>query len=167
MDSHADAVKTLARLIKDVKIAMLTTVSPEGKLISRPLGTQEVAFDGDLWFIIHAGSAKVAEIAANPHVCVAYADISGNTYVSVSGRASVIDDRQRVEKYWSPVMKPFFPQGKDDPEIRLLRVEVDSAEYWDGPGTLVGKALYLAVAALKKDPTVMSHHDTVDLSRRH
>lgn len=163
MSEHAEHIRKLAELIKDVRIAMLTTTRPDGRLVSRPLGTQEVEFDGDLWFATGADSAKVAEIAANPYVNVSYASTSDNTFISVSGRAEVVDDRAKVEALWSPAMKLFFPGGKDDPNLRLIHVKADTAEYWDGPGTLLGKALYFVLTAVTDDPAILSENELIDL----
>ncbi len=156
-------IQHLASLIKDVEIAMLTTIQADGKLVSRPLGTQQVEFDGDLWFATSADSEKVAEIKANPRVNVAYASAGKNTYVSVSGEASIVADRAKIDELWSPAMKLFFPEGKDDPKLRLIRVRAESAEYWDGPGTAIGKALYLLVAAVSDDPGAMSDNETMQI----
>lgn len=162
-EEHTEHIAKLAELIQDVRIAMLTTTRPDGRLVSRPLGTQEVEFDGDLWFATGADSAKVAEIAANPLVNVSYASTSGGTFVSVSGRAEVLDDRAKIEKVWSPAMKLFFPGGKDDPNLRLIRVQAETAEYWDGPGTLLGKAMYLMLTAVTDDPANLSENELIDL----
>ncbi|NZA27364.1 pyridoxamine 5'-phosphate oxidase family protein [Luteimonas sp. SJ-92] len=161
---RSEHIRKLAGLIEDVDIAMLTTIGPDGRLVSRPLGTQEVEFDGDLWFATGADSGKVAEIRANPHVNVAYASPSKNVYVSVAGIASIVDDREKIERFWSPAMKIYFPEGKDDPNLRLIRVGAQSAEYWDGPGSAVGKALYLATAAVTGDAGAMSDNERIDLS---
>ncbi|MET0581925.1 MAG: pyridoxamine 5'-phosphate oxidase family protein [Pseudoxanthomonas sp.] len=163
MTERSDNIRHLANLIKDVEIAMLTTTQADGKLVSRPLGTQQVEFDGDLWFATGADSEKVAEIKANPRVNVAYASASQNTYVSVSGKASIVADRAKIEELWSPAMKIFFPEGKDDPNLRLIRVRAESAEYWDGPGTAIGKALYLLVASVSDDPGAMSDNETLQI----
>lgn len=163
VSERAEHIAKLAELIKDVRIAMLTTTRADGRLVSRPLGTQEVEFDGDLWFATAADSAKVAEIGANPYVNVSYASTSANTFVSVSGRAEVLDDRARIEQMWSPAMKLFFPGGKDDPNLRLIRVNAETAEYWDGPGTLVGKALYLMLTAVTDNPASLSENELIDL----
>lgn len=104
---RSESIKQLAELIRGVDIAMFTTVSADGKLVSRPLGTQEVEFDGDLWFATAADSPKVAEIAADPRVNVAYASASKNTYVSVAGTARVVHDRAKIDELWSPAMKVF------------------------------------------------------------
>ena len=163
MNDRKANIQHLASLIKDVEIAMLTTSQADGKLVSRPLGTQQVEFDGDLWFATSADSEKVAEMKANPRVNVAYASASRNTYVSVAGNASIVADRAKIDALWSPAMKIFFPGGKDDPALRLIRVRAESAEYWDGPGTAIGKALYLLVAAVSDDPGAMSDNATMQI----
>ena len=163
MSDRNDNIRHLANLIKDVEIAMLTTTQADGRLVSRPLGTQQVEFDGDLWFATGADSEKVAEIKANPQVNVAYASSGRNTYVSVSGKASIVADKAKIAELWSPAMNIFFPGGKDDPNLRLIRVRAESAEYWDGPGTVIGKALYLLVAAVSDDPGAMADNETLQI----
>lgn len=162
-DTRAEHIAQLAELIKDVEVAMFTTTGVDGRLYSRPLTTQQVTFDGDLWFVITADSPKVAEIALDPRVNVAYASPSKNTYVSVAGRARVVDDRAKIEELWSPAMKLFFPGGKDDPNLRLIQVRADSAEYWDGPGTLLGTALSFVLSAVQDEPAPLADNGFIDL----
>ncbi|WP_164271608.1 pyridoxamine 5'-phosphate oxidase family protein [Stenotrophomonas sp. B1-1] len=162
-DTRAEHIAQLSELIKDVEVAMFTTTGVDGRLYSRPLGTQQVDFDGDLWFATAADSPKVAEIALNPRVNVAYASTSKNTYVSVSGRARIVDDRARIEALWSPAMKLFFPGGKDDPNLRLIQVRAETAEYWEGPGTLLGKALSFVLSAVQDDPAQLGDNGFIDL----
>ncbi len=156
-------IAQLAALIEDVEVAMFTTTGVDGRLYSRPLGTQDVEFDGDLWFVTSADSPKVAEIALNPRVNVAYSSPSRNSYVSVAGTARIVEDRARVEELWSPAMKLFFPQGKDDPSLRLIHVSAESAEYWDGPGTLLGRALSFVLSAVQDEPGRLADNGFVDL----
>jgi len=163
--TRQDDIHLLAGLIRDVEVAMLTTVSADGRLVSRPLGTQQVDFDGDLWFATEADSPKVAEIAAEPRVNVAYASPEQNTYVSVAGRAQIVDDRARVEALWSPSMELFFPGGKDDPNLRLIHVRAESAEYWNSPAGLFGKALQFVLSAVDEEGGVLADNRVVDLKR--
>ena len=162
-DTRAEHIAQLSELIKDVEVAMFTTTGVDGRLYSRPLGTQQVDFDGDLWFATAADSPKVAEISLNPRVNVAYASTSKNTYVSVSGRARIVDDREKIEALWSPAMKLFFPGGKDDPNLRLIQVRAETAEYWEGPGTLLGKALSFVLSAVQDDPSQLGDNGFIDL----
>lgn len=153
---------TLHKLIGEIPIAMLTTATADGTLISRPLQTLEFDADHVLWFATDANSEKAAEIKANPHIGLSYADRRDNSYVSVSGPARILRDPQKLEELWTPAMSIFFPQGKDDPDLVLIRVEIERAEYWDGPGTIVGKMLYLAAAALTGNPGVMTDNAKVE-----
>ncbi|MEE7546712.1 pyridoxamine 5'-phosphate oxidase family protein [Xanthomonas sp. Kuri4-1] len=162
-ERREENIKQLAELIREVDVAMLTTVAHDGRLVSRPLGTQEVEFDGDLWFATAADSPKVAEIIAHPRVNVAYASPSRNSYVSVAGVARIVDDRAKIDQLWSPAMKLFFPGGKDDPNLRLIHVSAESAEYWDGPSGLLGKALYFVMTAVTDDPSSLSDNRVVEL----
>ena len=128
-----DDIEKLAALIKDIEFAMLTTVEPDGSLRSRPMATQKTKFDGTLWFFTEINSGKVGEIEGERHVNLAYADTGNQKYVSVSGLASVVQDRSKAEQLWSPLLKAWFPQGIEDPTLALLKVDVREAEYWDSP----------------------------------
>lgn len=90
---HADNIKKLNELIKDIRIAMLTTIDEEGHLRSRPMGTQQTDFDGDLWFFTGKSTEKVGEIQHEQRVNVSYSDPKGNSFVSISGTAKVTDDK--------------------------------------------------------------------------
>lgn len=135
-DREAD-IRKLAELIKDIRIAMLTTEDENGSLHSRPMGTQQAEFDGDLWFFTEEPSGKTGELAANRKVNVAYSDPKHQRYVSVSGRGTVVRDREKSKELWNPAYKAWFPEGLDDPKLALLKVSVESAQYWDSPGSAV------------------------------
>jgi len=142
-----DAAK-LGELIKDIRVAMLTTVDKEGRLHSRPMATQQTEFDGTLWFFTDANSVKVHELQRDRHVNVSYANPDDQRYVSVSGMASTMTDRGKMEELWSPLHKAWFPKGLDDPNIALRRIDVDRAEYWDAPSSAVVQLFGFAKAML-------------------
>ena len=129
----------LGELIKDTRIAMVTTVQPDGALHTRPLATLRYENDGQLWFYTAIDSAKVDEVSNDIRASVAFADIEQDAYVAASGVAEVVNDRQRIRDLWTTFAKPWFPEGPDDPNLALLRVRVERAEYWTSPG----KAAYL------------------------
>lgn len=139
-------IEKLASLIKNVRFAMLTTHAEDGSLRSRPMANQSDEFDGTLWFLTGESTHKTAEIARNPEVGLAYVNIDDNAYVSVSGRAAVLDDREKARELWNPAYRAWFPDGVDDPELRVLRVDVSGAEYWDAPSSAVVHALGFAKA---------------------
>lgn len=126
-----DAARKVALLIRGIKVAMLTTVAPDGSLHSRPMATQEVDFDGSLWFFTRASSTKVDEIRHDADVNLAYSSPEDHRYVSLSGKATVVRDREKARELWNPSHRMWFAQGLDDPDLVLLRVDVDVAQYWD------------------------------------
>ncbi len=132
-----ESIKKLRELIKDIKFAMLTTAGDDGSLRSRPMATQQIEFDGDLWFFTNASAPKVDEIRHDQHVNVSFSSPEDNRYVSVSGKAQVVRDRKKAEELWNPFYKAWFPGGLDDPDLALLKVPVEKAEYWDSPSSPV------------------------------
>lgn len=134
--THQEKIEKLRELMEDIDFAMLTTVDGDGNLRSRPMSTQQTEFDGDLWFFTAADSAKAAEIQRNGRVNVSYSRPDDQTYVSVSGTAALMNDKRKKEELWSPVYKVYFPDGLDDPNLRLLKVEVEKAEYWESRGLI-------------------------------
>ena len=135
----AEDTRKVAELIKGERFAFLTTIAPGGKLTSRPMTLQEVEFDGDLWFFAERGSHPVDHIAANPQVNVGVG--SGGTWVSLTGSATVVDDVAKKKELWNGGVEAWFPQGPEDPSVVLIRVDGDSAEYWDSPGGRLATAL--------------------------
>jgi general stress protein 26 len=140
VSTHPDrdeSIGKLSELIKDIKFAMLATAEPDGTLRSRPMATQQVEFDGDLWFFTGANTPKVYEIERDRHVNVIYAAPDKNVYVSVSGKARLVRDRQKAEQLWNPAYKAWFPKGLEDPDLALIKVSVEQAEYWDSSSSAV------------------------------
>ncbi|RKD24713.1 general stress protein [Ammoniphilus oxalaticus] len=120
-------LETFRELIKDVDTAMLTTVTEEG-LVSRPMKTQEVEFDGDLWFFTKKDTNKYEEILHDQDVNVAYA---GKSYVSVRGKAEIIEDLSKKKELWSDTYESIMQTSYDDPDVVLIKVKTEAAEYWE------------------------------------
>lgn len=144
--SSNESIQKLGELIKDIRFAMFTTVDFDGNLYSRPMATQQVTFDGDLWFFSSRSSAKIRSIEKDQHVNVSYSNPSDNRYISVSGRAEIVSDRAHMEELWNPLYKTWFPEGLEDPDLILIRVRVDSAEYWDSPSKMIVRLVGFAKA---------------------
>ena len=130
-------IARLNKLIKGIEVAMLITCESDGTLHSRPMAAQKADFDGDLWFFTRAGSHKVEEIEREHHVNLSYADPSNQRYISVSGLARLVRDRSRIDQLWDASYTTWFPEGKDDADLALLRVTVQRAEYWEGASSNV------------------------------
>ena len=161
-DSRQESIEKLNGLIKDVEIAMLTTLDG-GVLRSRPMQTQDADFDGDLWFFTNSDTHKTEEIEKDNRVNAAYSSPTRNTYVSVSGTASLVSDREKIEELWNPILKAWFPKGLDDPTLILLKVSVEQAEYWDSTSSAVVKMVGFVKALVTGTPAGGGDHGKVNL----
>lgn len=160
-EANSDAIKKVNELIKDIRIAMFTTVDDEGVVRSRPMATQQVEFDGDLWFMTKSDTAKVEDVERYQQVNVGYADPGDNKFVSVMGSAEVLNDRAKIKELWNPFYKAWFPDGLDDPTIRLIKIEVEEVEYWDSPGGKVASVLGFVKSLVTGDQSDMGENETV------
>jgi general stress protein 26 len=120
--------------IKDIRYAMLSTIEEDGDIHMRPMATHDIDADGTLWFFTHDDSNKVREIRQNARVGIGYENHPSDTYVTIAGTAEVVKDKTKIDELWSDLLKAWFPEGKDDPHIALLKVKPHQAEYWDRPG---------------------------------
>jgi general stress protein 26 len=141
-----DELAKVAELIGDIKFAMLTTTETDGSLRSRPLSTLKMDAAARLWFFTSMSSPKMDEIRDNSQVNVNYARPDKQDYVSISGTAEVVRDREKMKALWTPWIKPWFPKGIDDPDLVLLTVSIEHAEYWDAPGSSIMRTYGLAKA---------------------
>ena len=139
--SHEDTT-TAADVIKDVRVAMLTTVDAGGRLMSRPMATQE-PFDGSAWFFVRSGSPVVTEVGANPEVGLTYAGKS--TWLSLRGNGTVPRPGKKDE-LWNDWVEAWFPDGRTNPEIVLLECACETGEVWDSPGGQPGQLLKMLKA---------------------
>ncbi len=129
------AIEKLRELTRGTRVAMLTTAMPDGSLRSRPMGVANQEFDGEFWFFTGWDSEKVHELLQDAHVNLSFVIHAENRYISVSGRATIVRDREKAERFWTVGQRAWFPKGLDDPNLALLRVRVEQAEYWDRPSS--------------------------------
>jgi general stress protein 26 len=158
-------VRKLGELIKDIEFAMLVTRTADGSMRARPLATQKVDFDGDLWFFTNASADKSAELRRDPIVNVTYANPADQRYVSVSGRVELIQDAARARALWHAAYRAYFPNGPDDPDLILLRVAVNRAEYWDPPTGMMRQLAGLAKAVLSGERYEPGGHQKLSFER--
>ncbi|MED5620672.1 pyridoxamine 5'-phosphate oxidase family protein [Ideonella sp. BN130291] len=158
--------QALWELVRDIRYAMLTTRSSDGRLHSRPLLTlnREAHEDESLWFFVSANGEAAEHLARDNRVGVTYADPGKEHYVSVSGLARLADNRPKRDALWTPRARAWFPQGADDPNLALLEVRIEQAEYWDVHGSRVVQLLQRARAAVTGEPAppLQAEHREVD-----
>lgn len=150
--THHEGAEKLYELIQDIKIAMMTTIEPDGTLHSRPMYNHQADKSGDLWFFSRARSGKVSELSKDSQVNLGYSNPSSQDYVSVSGTAEIVTDKAKVKELWSEGLRTWFPKGPDDPNIALIRVHPSGGEYWDGPSQTVMQLYGYVKARLTGEP---------------
>jgi general stress protein 26 len=161
--SDPQAFAKLQSLINRISVAMLTTVGADGALRSRPMQTRLAEADGTLWFFTDDYSELVREVSEEHQVGLTYAEPKQQQYVSVSGTATLVHDRERMRQLWHPAVKAYFPRGLDDPRLALLRVRIESAEYWDAPTNRMVQAYAFARSILTGDRAAIGDHKHVDV----
>lgn len=151
-------------MIKDIKFAMFTTRHDNGHLHSRPMTTQNSKVDEDssLWFFMSRKGDPVADLESDSEVNVVYADPHKDSYVSVSGRAQIVDNLAKKEQLWTKMAEAWFPGGATDPDLALVQVKITHANYWDVKASKIVQLYEMAKAAVTgKRPTELGEHGEV------
>lgn len=154
IEKRENDLQRLREMVKDIDFCMLTTVDENGEPHSRPMSSNgDIDPNGDIWFFTGASSHKVSEISKLPKVNVSFADPDNQHYVSITGKAQLVRDRKKIDELWRPEFKMWFPEGKDDPEVALLKINLEKAEFWDSPSSTIGFALdFVSSLVTGKEP---------------
>ena len=158
--THDDQLATVAEIMQDTRIAVLTYVAPDGSLVSTPMGMQDFEDPARTWFITERDTDKVRAIQADPRVNVSCSSKSG--WVSLSGTAQVSEDRAKLKELWDASAGIFMSGGPEDASNVLLRIDGDTAEFWESPGK-VSSAIELAKGLVGRGTPDLGDNDTVTL----
>jgi general stress protein 26 len=158
--------KKLWDLIKDIKFGMLTHRHSSGMMHSCPLTTQNKELDENsiLYFFVSRKSEMAAALLTDANVNVSYAHPGDDSYVSVSGKAAIVEDQAKKEELWSSVAKAWFPGGATDPDLGLLEVRIHHAEYWDVKESKMVQLAKMATAAITGKQPQLGQHKELNLS---
>jgi len=142
---HEEAAKKIKDIALKIKVCHFCTQLGSKPFETRPMNTIDVDDDGNLWFFSGRYSHKDKDIRQDDDVQLLFGDTGNSTYMTVYGQADVFYDRQKVEELWTPIVKAWFTEGKDDDELEIIRVKPQDAYYWD---TKHGKMVaFLKIAA--------------------
>jgi len=162
--SSADFQK-LREMIKEIDFCMLTTVDENNDLHSRPMSlNSEVDEAGNLWFFTSTNSLKVSELNRTPKCNASFAKPDDNRYVSITGTAELVTDKNKIKELWKPALKVWFPEGPDQPDVALLRLGIEKAEYWDSPGGTVAQVISFVSALIKGESADWGENKKLNLS---
>ncbi|MGZ3840417.1 MAG: pyridoxamine 5'-phosphate oxidase family protein [Flavisolibacter sp.] len=147
MEKHLEneeAAKKFRKLVTDINVCMFITNNSEDNH-TRPMATIEVEADGNLWFFTDVRSIKVEEVAKENSVHLVYAHPGKESYLDLWGKAEIITDKTTIKEKWKPIVKAWFPNGAEDPNLALLKVRPSKVYYWDAEtGKMVA---FLKIAA--------------------
>jgi len=142
MSKQGSDFAKLKEMLKDIDFCMLSTIDSEGDIHSRPMSLNgEIDNQGNLWFFTSSNSLKAHEIEGMPKVNASFANPDDNQYVSISGKAEIVSDRAKIKELWKPIYKAWFPDGPEQADVALLKLQVEKAEYWDSPSSTVAQVL--------------------------
>lgn len=160
-------IQHISKFIKDIKFTMLTTKNVKnGTLCSRPMTLQEFEFDGALWFFANRNSELVHQIEVNSQVNLTFSNLKNMSFLSASGEAHIVQNKAKEEELWSPFYKAWFPEGLQDPNLCLIKVDIHSADYWDSPGSSLVRFAGFAKAIFtgEKNNTTIGKHGHINLN---
>lgn len=140
MINSPEELEKIKEMIKNVRTAMLVTIDDDGCLHSRPMGTMPIESIHEIWFFTSDDSPKALIINTHHQVNLSYCDHDKNSHVSVSGKAEIVRDKQKMKELWNPMLKSWFPKGIDDPHICLLKVTPQAIQYWDYSSSILSLA---------------------------
>ncbi|MET0303097.1 MAG: pyridoxamine 5'-phosphate oxidase family protein [Microbacteriaceae bacterium] len=159
--SHNEELEIVRRILKAGRTAIVTTRAKSGALHSRPLALLDDDFEGTLWFFTEDPSEKTDEIRRHSEVNVSVSDDKG--YLSLSGAASIDRTQARIDMYWNAFAEGYFHGGPEDPKVALLRIDIESVEYWDTDQPLVKRAFEVAKTLITKKEPDLGDSGTVKL----
>lgn len=127
---NKEAIDKIIELAKD-QTCLFCTFTGEFSINARPMSTQAVEEDGAIWFFSSKQSNKNREIGNKSKVQLLYGDPGKSDYLSVEGNAVIVEDKNKIDEFWTPIIKVWFQEGKDDPNLSLLKITPSDAYYWD------------------------------------
>ncbi len=145
--SGSEAREKIAGLVKGIRICMMTTLAEDGSIDARPMALQNTPFEGTMWFLTRSTSGKVDEVRKDGHTTLTFASPSDGKYVTLKGKTYASQDRGKIHEIWNDLYKAWFPRGESDPEIAVLRVEIESGDYWAADSSKLVRYTKIALAA--------------------
>jgi general stress protein 26 len=150
MKTEQDDIAQTWNLMEKIGFCMLSTRSGDD-IRARPMAAHVEPMENAIYFLTDISSTKDDEIARWPNVGLAFADSKGQKYVSVTGSAELLNDREQIRELWTTPAKAWW-NDPEDPAIRILKITPKYAEYWDSPGTVVSYVKMLAAAVTDSRP---------------
>jgi general stress protein 26 len=151
---NEEALKKFKKLVQEINVCMFITNHETEHEHTRPMATIDVEDDGTLWFFTDVRSIKVEEVTTDRLVHLTYAHPGKESYLDVKGASSIVTDRDLMRAKWSPVVRAYFPNGVDDPNLALMKVQPQSVYYWESESGKMVQFFKMATAAVTGKPNI-------------
>lgn len=136
--NNKEAIEKLKSIVDQIDIGILCSFNENSDYPHAvPMSRQEVDKEGNIWYICSAESDTYKNLDKSPLVSVLYSDPKNFTFLSINGKVILTRDQQRIDRYWNKMMEGWFEKGKEDPNIRLIKVLPDDAHYWDSDTNII------------------------------
>lgn len=144
-------------LIKDIKVGMLTTKenNKDETLRARPMHLVQNEYDNTLYFYTSKHDSKIFEIEKDRDVCLTFSNPEDSVYVSLSGKAQLIEDDALLDKFWNSWVEAWFEKGRKDDDLGMLKIKIEKGEHWDSNENRLVQAFEMAKAqVLETTPNI-------------
>jgi general stress protein 26 len=144
-----EARKKLKELVDKIDVGILCTYPANQPYVHAvPMSRQEVDEEGNIWYLFSSESDTFKHLQQDNKVSILFSQVSDYSFLSLNGVATISQDKARIEKYWNKFVEAWFEKGKEDPRIRVMKVQVDDAHYWDNKTSKLVTLLKVAASAV-------------------
>lgn len=143
--NNQEAIEKLQEMVNNIDVGMLCTYPNDDEYTyAVPMSRQEIDSQANIWYLFSAQSETYKHIRENNKVSILFSDPNNYKFLSINGEAEISQDQERIDKYWNKFVEAYFEKGKEDPDIRILKVKVKDAHYWDTEGNKFTNFLKIA-----------------------
>lgn len=161
--TNQDAIDKFKEIVSHESVCLFTTKLTEVPLTTRPMSVQKVCDQGNFWFLSPDDSEKNLEIQNDPRVQLFISNRSNYEFLSLYGKATITRDREKIDELWSDIAKAWFPNGKDDPHLTVIKVTPEEGFYWDTKDGKLISLIKIAASAITGKKMVEGVEGTVSV----
>lgn len=160
--NHEEAIDKLKELVEQINVCLFCTdLKTDDGSTCRPMSAINVCDQGNIWFFSEKDSDKNKAINTDKNVQLFFSHPGKSSYLVVNGEAAIILDKEKIEELWTPVAKIWFKEGKDDPNISIIKVTPTTAYYWDTDGNKMINFLKMVASVVTGKNLLNSKEGTI------
>jgi general stress protein 26 len=161
--TNREAIDKFKEIVSHESVCLFTTRLTEVPLTTRPMAVQQVCDQGNFWFLSQDDSEKNLEIEKDSRVQLFISNRSNYEFLSVYGQATITRDREKIDELWSDIAKAWFPGGKDDPHLTVIKVTPEQGFYWDTKDGKLVSMIKIAASAVSGKKMVEGVEGTISV----